>query len=92
MNIKKQILNLEKRIFKTYIFIDKTGLWFYYRGDEVGWIYPWKRKDKKYKWISLNFSGNGEFGDACFKSLKEIDKEWDKYNETIKKNAKKYRR
>ncbi len=83
MNIAYHILNLEKKIFKTYLYINKSGLWFYYRGDEVGWIYPWKRKNRGYKWISLNFTGTGEFGDALFKSLKEIDEEWDRYLKAI---------
>jgi len=31
------------------------------------------------KFISLEFSGTGEFGDAAFYSLKEIDTTWDQY-------------
>jgi hypothetical protein len=67
------LLKYEKKLFKTYIHFNKVGIWFYYRGDEIGWIFPWKRKDKDLKWASLTFSGNGQFGDVCFKSLKDID-------------------
>lgn len=50
-------------------------LWFYYKGDEIGWNFK-----KKY-WISIGFSGTGEFGDATFKSLKLLDKAWNEYFE-----------
>lgn len=50
-------------------------LWCYYKGDEAGWNFK-----KKY-WISCGFSGTGEFGDACFLSLKELDGQWNEYFE-----------
>jgi hypothetical protein len=52
---------------------DKIGFDFYYKGDTVIW--SWKKK----KWISCGFSGNGQFGDACFNTLKDLDNEWNKY-------------
>jgi hypothetical protein len=61
--------------------INKRGIWFFYKGDEVMYIYPWKRGvDKEWKFISLQFSGNGDFGDVKFKSLKDMDKAWDDYS------------
>lgn len=55
-----------------------SGLWFFYRGDEVLWLWPWQRTIGK--WISLYASGTGEFGDAAFSSLKDIDQFWDDYS------------
>ena len=58
--------------------IDKFGPEFWYHGDTVWW--SWKRK----KWISSGFSGDGSFGDACFDTLKDLDKEWNNYFEAEK--------
>ena len=53
---------------------DKIGFDFWYRGDTVIW--SWKKK----KWVSLSFSGTGEFGDdACFDKLSDLDKMWDEF-------------
>lgn len=51
-------------------------IWFYYRGDEIGWHF------KKKHWISCGFSGTGEFGDAIYSTLKSMDKEWNDYFDT----------
>jgi hypothetical protein len=59
--------------------LDKLGVIFDYKGDEVWWIYPWNHVGKKERFISLGFTGTGAFGDAVFKSLKDIDKEWESY-------------
>lgn len=82
----KSLLKFEKQIFGTYFYFDKLGFWFLYKGDEVGWIYPWNRPSKNKKWISLGFSGNGEFGDAYFGSLKELDEMWNSYNDMLDKS------
>ena len=52
---------------------DKIGFDFWYKGDEVIW--SWKKK----KWISVGFSGTGEFGDVCFNTLKDLEAEWNNY-------------
>lgn len=60
--------------------IVKHGLWFYYKGDEVLYLWPWRRGETpNLKFISMLFSGNGELWDAKFSSLKEIDKTWEEY-------------
>lgn len=53
------------------------GIPFKYHGDLVWWRWPWKRKLDKRPWLSLLASGNGEFGDAAFESIKAMDKFWD---------------
>lgn len=59
-------------------------LWFYYYGDEIGYILNWRKKNKK-KFISLLASGTGEFGDAQFNSLKEINEFWNEFEVAIEK-------
>ena len=62
--------------------INSLGIMFWHNGDEVIWTWPWKR-NKKPKFISLLFSGNGDFGDARFNSLKEIDEFWKEYERAV---------
>jgi len=68
-----------------FITVDRAGIWFPYRGDEVLWTWPWRRRERegdnrgRAPFISVGFSGNGDFGDARFWTLKEMDKEWDGY-------------
>lgn len=66
--------------------IDKFGIDLWYKGDTLIWIFPWKRKNKELKWISLTFSGNGDFGDAKFKSLKELNNYWDEFENFERNN------
>ena len=54
--------------------INKRCIWFYYKGDEIGLIHFWRRS--QFKWISMLWSGTGEFGSASFRSLKELDNYW----------------
>ena len=63
--------------------IDNLGVQFWYNGDEVIWLWPWKRRG--YKYISILASGTGEFGDATYNSLKEIDNFWAEYEEATTK-------
>jgi hypothetical protein len=61
--------------------IVKHGIWFWRKGDEVMYLYPWARKNHSgRKFISLLFSGNGDLGDAAYFSLKELDKQWEEYS------------
>ena len=66
--------------------IDKIGVWFPYKGDTIVWNWPWRHRKIKERFISVSFSGTGEFGDARFYSLEEIDKEWNKYFYTCSKH------
>jgi hypothetical protein len=50
----------------------KTGIWFSRNGDEVEWIFPWRRNKFKNRFLSLSF-------EDCYSSLKELDKEWDEW-------------
>ena len=50
---------------------DSIGIWFDYKGDEVAWMYPWKR-NSRHKYLSLCF-------EAGFNSLKEMDEAWKEY-------------
>jgi hypothetical protein len=60
----------------------KHGVWFHYKGDEVLWLFPWRRVGKE-KFVSLLFSGTGEFGDARFNSLRELDLAWDEFERAM---------
>lgn len=77
------IRGIDKSIFPKWFWnqylafkFDKSGVWFWRKGDEILYLYPWKRKNKG-KFISLLASGTGEFGDVSFLSLKELDKFWE---------------
>jgi hypothetical protein len=53
--------------------VDKYGAWFIYKGDEVGFIWPWYTIPTHTfftPFYSINFY-------AHFKSLKAIDNAWD---------------
>lgn len=55
---------------------DRIGVEFPRNGDTVIWLWWWRRNGLP-KYISVGFSGNGDFGDARFHTLAEIDKAWD---------------
>jgi hypothetical protein len=63
------------------ISIDKSGVWFKYNGDEVCRL--WRKRDK-YRYISLLASGNGDFGDASFEKLKDIDNFWKDFEDAMR--------
>ena len=56
----------------------------YYKEDEI-MIYV---KKGKLRYISICASGNGNFGDVTFNSLKEMDDFWENIPNQIKKNKK----
>jgi len=68
------------------ITIDRGGIWFPYKGDEVLWTWPWRRKGLA-PFVSVGFSGTGEWGDARFWSLKELDSQWEAYFNAEEKHA-----
>lgn len=61
-----------------FISIDSLGIWFPYKGDEVVWTWPWRRKGLA-PLISLTMSGTGEWGDARYWTLKELDNVWEMF-------------
>lgn len=57
--------------------VDRFGITFFYKGDDVLWTWPWRGEvSRRLPFISIGFSGTGEFGDARFKSLAELDAAW----------------
>lgn len=57
--------------FLTLTTVDLLGIEFGYKGDSIIWVWPWRRGGRP-KFISFLLSGNGDFGDARFHTLKEI--------------------
>jgi len=52
---------------------DPYGIVFRYNGDEVIWLWWWKReKSRMWKFFSIGFG-------CSFRSLKQIDDLWDEY-------------
>lgn len=60
--------------------LTQWGVCFDYKGDEVEWVYPWKRENDMRKYFSISFGCN-------FESLAEIDKMWSDYEEACRKGA-----
>jgi len=58
--------------------ITKEGFEFQYHGDDIIYLWPWRRKSLfpatlgKKKWYSHSFL-------ACYRTLKELDQEWADY-------------
>jgi hypothetical protein len=48
-------------------YIDRFGITFPYKGDEVTWIFPWKRDN-------INFSYLSTLWGVSFITLKDLDK------------------
>jgi len=57
---------------------EHVGICFDHGGDEVVWIWPWKRENRTRKYISTGFN-------AVFHSLKEIDNLWKDYFKAMEK-------
>jgi len=94
MNFKGKLYNIRATYWRFLLFkmrlcfppwcflfssFDKYGIEFPWKGDTIIWSWPWRHTDRKARFISMNFSGTGEFGDACFNSLKDIDQEWEEF-------------
>lgn len=58
--------------------ITRAGVEFIYKGDPVIYLWPWHRGPDARPWVSIGLSGTGEFGDARFHSLAEMDRVWQK--------------
>lgn len=65
------------RIF--HFSFDHIGFLFDYKGDEITWIWPWRRINGK-KWLSTIFEYETD-------TLKEIDKLWEDYLNAMMKYA-----
>jgi hypothetical protein len=60
--------------------IDEFGICFDYKGDEVIWLWWWKReKNRMWKFYSIGFN-------CTFRSLKQIDNLWEQYWESEKEH------
>ena len=66
----QRLVRLSRRVS-----FDRLGVEFPWNGDTVIWLW-WCRRNGLPKYISVGFSGNGDFGDARFNTLSEIDKAW----------------
>lgn len=64
---------LEPNGLRSIKFVE-VGIRVYYHGDEVIYIYPWKRKYCVNRFYSILFN-------SYFKNLKELDKTWKDYSE-----------
>lgn len=72
------IMNFWSRFHRIFHFsFDFLGFVFDYKGDEVTWLWPWKRTDKKKKWLSIGF-------ECDFNNLQELDDAWNDYAEAMK--------
>ena len=59
------------------VYVDKSGIGFDYKGEEVVWLWPWKRKS------GGRFLGIDSFG--VYEKLSEIDLFWEEYERADKK-------
>jgi hypothetical protein len=57
---------------KCYFIIDSVGFHFPYKGDEVTYLWRKNRAAWNLPWLSTGF-------ESTFRTLKEIDQEWDYY-------------
>jgi hypothetical protein len=70
-------MNFWSRFYRKFrCSIDYLGVEFYYKGDSVIWLWPWKRTSKNRKWLSISF-------ECSFNTLKELDEYWDGYEKAI---------
>lgn len=58
--------------FKSFIRWIDVGVFFLHEGDEVVWVWPFKRKNSNQVYLSIYFQD-------YFSSLDELDKEWDAF-------------
>jgi len=71
-------MNFWARFHRLFHFsFDFLGFVFDYRGDEVTWLWPWKRISQNRKWLSSTF-------ECTFNYLKDLDELWNKYIESMK--------
>jgi len=78
--LKRVIVLIYQHIYRHIVcfHIGDLGIEFYYKGDNVIWIWPFTREGKD-KWASISFC-------CYFSSLKEIDQMWDDYFQALQKN------
>lgn len=61
---------------KKYEMTTKAGIWYFYGGDVIVWLWPWNRLTWKEKWFSTIFF-------TAFESLEDLDIAWYRYWESI---------
>jgi hypothetical protein len=59
------------------LYIGSFGVEFDHDGDSVMWLWPWKRSDKKKKFLSFGFN-------SSFETLEKIDDLWKEYFDALK--------
>jgi len=62
--------------------VDIFGVWFLYKGDEVCWLFPWKRKHGRNRnLLDGRLGGSRKYcsllSGSYFNTLKEMDEFWD---------------
>lgn len=63
------------------ISLTRSGIEWNHKGDDVIWLWPWRRgKIKGKPFVSTIWSGTAEWGDARYVSLAAMDKEWELCN------------
>jgi hypothetical protein len=72
INIKKWNLKLNKNLTLLGISTE-SGFILKYKGDEIEYLFPWRRKYYGGKLISVGFMLKP------FETLEDLDKEWDEF-------------
>ena len=50
------------------------GLSFWYKGDDITYVWPWRRTQYRKRWLNFTIGGT-------YNTLKQIDEFWNEYNE-----------
>lgn len=60
------------------LYVSRSGVGFYHDGDEVIWLWPWRRTDWRRPWLSVSF-------ECTFQTLRELDNLWSDYFDALRK-------
>lgn len=63
---------LQKKLTGHYVYVCQSGIGFGHDGDEVIWLYPWRRSARQRAFLSISFEGT-------FATLRELDNLWEDY-------------
>lgn len=73
-----------RHLMETYeffpLYVDRSGIGFWYKGDEVILLWPWKRRDFRRPWLSISFEGT-------YRSLPDLDREWERFFDAERRSA-----
>jgi hypothetical protein len=61
------------------LYVDRFGVGFIHKGDEVIWLWPWMRSHQRRAWLSIGF-------EAEFMTLRDLDQEWEGYFEAQRRS------